>query len=145
MEPDWKELSADLSPEAIELLSRNPDKIVWHKVAHNPSALPLLQSNLHKIDYYFSEPDLSDEVVDLIIKNHKKINVYKKTRDLNLMMSSVKTPRLKQFFETKIEIKDKLDELNKILYSINDDDDFQYFDVYISDAHHMIKNKYSLA
>uniref|UniRef100_A0A6C0H706 DUF4116 domain-containing protein n=1 Tax=viral metagenome TaxID=1070528 RepID=A0A6C0H706_9ZZZZ len=89
MELDWNKLSADPSPEAIELLSRNPNKIVWHILAHNPSALPLLRSNLHKIDYYLSELDLSDEVVDLILKNYKKTNVYKITKDLNLMMSSV--------------------------------------------------------
>jgi hypothetical protein len=133
MEPDWKELSADPSPEAIELLSRNPDKIVWNTLAHNSSALPLLRSNLHKIDYYYSEPDLSDEVVDLIIKNHKKINVYKKTRDLNLMMSSVKTPKLKQFFETKIEIKDKLDKLNKKFESIDNDYDLITFDHFMDE------------
>jgi hypothetical protein len=139
-EPNWEELSADPSPEAIELLSRNPDEIFWKIVAHNPSALPLLQANLDKISLYIFEPDLSDEVVNLILKNHGKLN---NTLSFPLTqyfiyqgVDILKTPRLKEFFEYKIQIREKLQELNKISDSIDNEYQLMKF----NDAMHQIDN-----
>jgi hypothetical protein len=133
MEPNWEELSADPSPEAIELLSENLDKVDWRIAAHNPSALPLLQANLDKVNHCIFEPDLSDEVVNLILRNRNNILLMR----INFMITNhFKTPRLKEFFYYVKQVDNKLNDLNKIIRSI----DNEYQLMKLNDVMHQIDN-----
>ena len=40
-----------MNPNAIHLLEKNPDKIVWYWLSMNPSAIYLLEKNPEKIDW----------------------------------------------------------------------------------------------
>ena len=48
---NWAFLCKNPSPNAIELLIKNPDKIDWKILSTNPAAIHLLEQNLDKIHW----------------------------------------------------------------------------------------------
>ena len=62
------------NPNALSLLEKNPDKIIWHLLSKIPNALPLLEKNSDKIIWY--ELSQNPNAIHLLEANPDKINWY---------------------------------------------------------------------
>ncbi len=73
---DWERLSRNENPEAIELLKQNPKKIDWNQLSYNenPEAIELLKQNQDKIDWWGLSYNKNPEAIELLKQNQDKID-----------------------------------------------------------------------
>ena len=69
---DWSQLSSN--PNAIQLLSKNPDKINWYCLSSNPEAIQLLSANQDKIDYEYLSLNPNPKAIKLLSINQDNID-----------------------------------------------------------------------
>jgi hypothetical protein len=87
----WNYLCKNESPEAIQILKENPDKIRWDTLSSNPAAIPLLEENPTLIDMWHlcANPaaiHLIEKQMDKIIwqplsQNPNAIHILEKNQD----------------------------------------------------------------
>jgi hypothetical protein len=87
----WNYLCKNESPEAIQILKENPDKIRWDTLSSNPGAIPLLEENPTLIDMWHlcANPaaiHLIEKQIDKIIwqplsQNPNAIHILEKNQD----------------------------------------------------------------
>ena len=67
---NWNNLSLNTSPEAIEMLILNPEKINWDMLSMNPSAIHILELNQDKINWInlFVNPAIFIETNEYVLK-----------------------------------------------------------------------------
>lgn len=70
--PCWEYLCKNESPDAIQILKENPDKIRWYILSTNPSAIKILEENKELIDYMYLS--INPAAIHLIEKNMDKIH-----------------------------------------------------------------------
>ena len=72
----WRELSRNPFEGAVQLLEQNPDKISWYFLSANPSkcAMRLLENNQDKINWYQLSCNKSEHAMQLLEKNPDKID-----------------------------------------------------------------------
>jgi len=70
--PCWEYLCKNESPDAIQILKENPDKIIWHIFSTNPSAIHMLEENPDLIDYMYLSANPA--AIHLIEQHMDKVN-----------------------------------------------------------------------
>lgn len=68
----WLSVSHSLSPEAIRILERYPDRIKWYYFSRNPGGIALIEQNEHLIDW--SGLSLNPNAVHILERNQDKID-----------------------------------------------------------------------
>jgi len=73
---NWNELSANPSPDAIQILKQNPRRINWNRLSANPSAIELLREKAKQDPDSLNWNMLSKnpEAINLLRLNRNKIN-----------------------------------------------------------------------
>ena len=73
---NWRVLSRNSNPEAINLLKQNPDKINWSFLSGNPhpEAIQLLKDNSDKINWIHLSGNPHPEAIQLLKTHPDKIN-----------------------------------------------------------------------
>ena len=99
---NWKVLSENTCPQAIQLLRENPDKIYWEGLSLNscPQAIQLLRENPDKINWFWLSSNSSPEAIQLLCENPDKIDWQ------NLNLSSLEALML------LLEHPEKIDKVN---------------------------------
>jgi hypothetical protein len=72
---DWKGLSMNTSPGAIQLLEKNPDKIEWSGLCWNtsPDVIHLLEKNINHISKYWNILSKNPSATSILEKYPEKI------------------------------------------------------------------------
>ena len=91
---DWRGLSQNSSPGAIELLEKNLDKVSWSNLSHNLSAIHLLEKNPDKIEWGMLTQN--PNAIELLEKNPEKIWWSLLSRNTNAIHLLEKTIGLKK-------------------------------------------------
>ena len=78
---NFKLLSSNPCISAINLLSKNLDKVCWSRLSANPNAIELLKENQDKIDWFIlsSNPnaiDILKENLDIIDESNFSVNLF---------------------------------------------------------------------
>jgi len=68
----WPEFCLNTSPEAIEIIKANPDKIDWLSLSTNPSAIEYIEENMNKINYWGLS--WNSAAIHIIEKNLERIS-----------------------------------------------------------------------
>ena len=76
---DWKYLSGNRHPHAIQMLEDNPEKIDWWYLCGNPYAIHLLEKRMktHPEDIDWNQLLYNSGAIELVEKNPDKINYWK--------------------------------------------------------------------
>ena len=73
---NWKKLSLNNHPKALDILIANQDKIDWYNLSKNtnPKALGLLANNPKKINWKNLSGNETTEAIHILLNNFKRIN-----------------------------------------------------------------------
>ena len=73
---DWIGISGNPSPNAIQMLKKNPDKIYWNWLSGNSSfdAIQILKENPEKINWDYLSGNSSLDAIQMLTTNQEKIN-----------------------------------------------------------------------
>jgi len=88
----WVYFSAN--PSGMEIIKKNLDKIHWHKLCENtnPEAISIIEQNLDKIDYYILSSNPS--AISILSQNLDKIHVEQFSMNPNAMDILINHPNL---------------------------------------------------
>jgi Leu/Phe-tRNA-protein transferase len=92
-----------MNPNAIHILEKNPENIVWENLSVNPNALHLLEKNQEKICWIYlsSNPSIFKRTINCKLF-HERMNIIRE----ELIMKCMHPRRLERWIELCGDIDD---------------------------------------
>ena len=98
---NWKSLSKNPDPDAIELLKANLNEIDWTALSKNPhpDAIELLKAHLDEIDWTALSKNPHNDAIKLLKDNPSKINWYELSENTNTLVLDMCIEKMKPWIQ----------------------------------------------